>query len=170
MPIIILIGPPGSGKSTVGKNLGKHMHLTFADTDTLIEALEGRKITDIFIDEGESYFRKKEEEVVLQALESATDILALGGGSVLSPKVEEALEKDQATIFYLQVSLSQAAPRVGFNRDRPLLLGNPRRKWQELMEKRAPIYERIADQIISTDSKKPQEVAAEIMDILKAAS
>jgi len=166
MPKAILIGPPGAGKSTVGKALARKLNASFVDTDHLIEERAGRKISDIFVEDGEPTFRKIEEEVVLSALESDGDVIALGGGAVLSERTQAALAAFKDQTILLEVSLSQAAPRVGFNRDRPLLAVNPRQAWQALYEKREPIYKSLASFSVSTDSKKPVEVADEIAEYL----
>jgi shikimate kinase len=161
MQSIVLIGPPGAGKSTVAKCLSKMLGMPVIDTDKMIEEETGRQIGEIFLTNGEAFFRNIERETVLKALGQDESIIALGGGSVLDPEVESRL-KDCQKIIYLNVSISNAAPRVGFNKERPLLIGNPRQQWLALMEKRRPIYERIATHIVSTDNKKPQEVAQEI--------
>jgi len=162
----ILIGPPGSGKSSVGRALGHQLKLTFADTDTLIEKKCVKRISEIFIEDGEPYFREIERAVVLDQLENGTGVLSLGGGSVLDPLSHQALSSTSAPIVFLDVSLSSASPRVGFNRDRPLLLGNPRAKWQELMNIRRPIYEGLADITILTDELSPAQVSQKIVEIL----
>jgi shikimate kinase len=138
---IILIGPPGSGKSTIGKATSRRLNISFTDTDDLIEARSGTSISQIFIDKGEPWFRELEREVLQEELVKLNGVLSLGGGAPLSDFAQELLREKSEAIVYLDVSLATAAPRVGFNRDRPLLLSNPRGAWQELMDKRRPIYE-----------------------------
>jgi shikimate kinase len=162
MPQVILIGPPGAGKTSVGKALGQRLSAEFADTDALIEKESGMRVSDIFTDKGEPYFREFEREIVLRELSSFNGVLALGGGAVINVEVEEALRDSSDPICFLDVSLASAAPRIGFNRDRPLLLGNPRAKWQELMNVRRPIYEALATLTVSTDSRTPSQIAQEI--------
>lgn len=168
MPIAILIGPPGAGKSTVGKALARTLNASFSDTDALIEKRAGKKIADIFVEDGEPAFRELEVDVVVQALNNEDGVLSLGGGAVMSTATQEELAKFPGKVILLDVSISQAAPRVGFNKDRPMLIINPRQQWQALLEKRMPTYESLADFRVSTDSKKPAEVAAEIASFLEA--
>ncbi len=162
---IILIGPPGAGKSTIGKLLAKRLNRPFLDTDIEIENRAGKSIPDLFLEDGEVVFRALEEQVVLELIDHADSVISLGGGSVLAESVQEKLT-EQKEIVFLDVSISNAAPRIGFNRDRPLLLGNPRQQWLSLMEKRRPIYERLATRTISTDNKKAAEVANELAEVL----
>jgi shikimate kinase len=168
MPKAVLIGPPGAGKSSVGRQLAKLWECDIFDTDAEIERISGKKIADIFTDDGEPAFRTIEREVVLEALKSARGVVALGGGSVLDPIVNEYLQGSSIPVLYLEVSISQAAPRVGFNKERPLLAMNPRQQWMQLMEKRRPIYEELATRSFSTDNRKPAEVAQEIADVFGA--
>jgi len=166
MPQVILIGPPGAGKSSVGKALGQKLSTHFADTDVLIEKQSGLRVSEIFLDKGEPFFRELEKEVVLRELATFDGVLALGGGAVMNSDVQQALRETGDPICFLDVSLSSAAPRIGFNRDRPLLVGNPRAKWQELMNVRRPIYESLATLTVSTDSGTPSQIAQEIAHIL----
>ena len=161
MESVILMGPPGAGKSTVGKHLAKLSRKPFIDTDRLIEEREGRSIGDIFLEKGEVGFREIEKGVVLEVLLHDDSIIALGGGSILDEEIQRKLEVKKNVIF-LDVSISNAAPRVGFNKERPLLVGNPRQQWLQLMEKRRDIYERLATQKVCTDNRKAHEVAEEI--------
>ena len=162
MPKAVLIGPPGAGKSSVGRQLAKILTCEILDTDLEIERQSGKKISAIFTDDGEAVFRALEKSVVLDALQNAQGVVALGGGSVLDSDVADYLSKSSIPVAYLEVSISQAAPRVGFNKDRPLLTINPRQQWMALMEKRRPIYESLATFKIATDNRKPAEVAQEI--------
>ena len=162
MPALILIGPPGAGKSSVGRSLAQRLNLELHDTDTLIEKKIGLSVSEIFLEKGESFFRECEREIVLGELAKFSGVLALGGGSVLDPITAQALTESEDPIVFLDVSLASAAPRIGFNRDRPLLVGNPRAKWQELMNTRRPIYEGLATITVSTDSATPSQIAAEI--------
>lgn len=170
----ILIGPPGAGKSTVGGLLAREMGLPFLDTDIMIEESTGKKVSQIFIEDGEAKFREIEEAIVLKSIEEDASksnqpvILALGGGSILSERVQRALN-NRDDVIYLDVSLSSAAPRVGFNRERPLLMINPRQQWQELMNHRRPIYHSLASVTIDTNEKSPEDVAIEIEKFLEAA-
>ena len=159
---VILIGPPGSGKTSIGRQVAKITNSVFTDTDHEIETKVGKSITNIFLEDGESFFREREKEIVIQTINDKTGVISLGGGSVLDSEVQKILENLKDEVVYLEVTISNAAPRVGFNKDRPLLAGNPRAKWQELMEARRPIYERLAGRKVSTDNRKPNEVAAEI--------
>ena len=160
---IILIGPPGSGKSTIGKALSRKLAIPFTDTDDLIEARTGTSISQIFIDQGEPWFRDLEKEVLREELAKINGVLSLGGGAPLSDFAQELLRKSDAAVVYLDVSLATAAPRVGFNRDRPLLLNNPRGAWQELMDKRRPIYEALATYVVKVDERAPKDIVDEIV-------
>lgn len=168
MPRAILIGPPGSGKSTVAKALSRTLDCECVDTDALVERSAGKKISEIFIEDGEPAFRAMEREVVLSAIQECPGVLSLGGGSVLDSEVQSALESERAPVIYLEVSIAQAAPRVGFNKDRPLLLINPRQQWLSLMQTREPIYRRLSRFTVSTDSKKPAAVAEEIKRLIES--
>jgi shikimate kinase len=158
MSRIILIGPPGSGKSTVGPALAARLKMPFLDTDTLIEQSNSRKITDIFIEDGEDVFREIEFNALQQVLEEEVAVISLGGGAPISNRAQEAVIASKSVIVFLDVSLATAAPRVGFNRDRPLLLGNPRAQWQSLSEKRRPIYEKLASESIKVDDMSVEEI------------
>lgn len=162
---VILIGPPGSGKTTIGKLLAKKMNLRHIDTDQEIESQTGRKIADIFLEDGESGFRNIEREIVLATLQQDSAVVSLGGGSVLDSEVSEKL-KAESLVVYLEVSISNAAPRVGFNTDRPLLVANPRQQWLQLFAKRKELYEMLGKYRVSTDNKKPKSVAEEIVGLV----
>ena len=169
-PRVILIGPPGAGKSTIGKALSTEMGTEFADTDELIEKQENCTISEIFVDKGEQYFRSVEKSIVLSALRNFSGVLALGGGAPLSREVQDQLASSGVPVVYLEVSLATAAPRIGFNRDRPLLLGNPRAQWNELLEARRPIYESIATKIVNVDHGTPEELSISILQEITGAS
>jgi shikimate kinase len=162
VPPIILIGPPGAGKTSVGKALAKKLSLNFLDSDKVVEERSGKSIPEIFITDGEPAFREMERAAVIDLIENQDGVIALGGGSVMDLEVSERL-LPMANVVFLDVSISNAAPRVGFNRDRPLLLGNPRQQWIALMEKRRSTYEALAKARVSTDNKKPVEVVEEIV-------
>jgi len=161
----VLIGPPGAGKSSIGKNLAKRMNRTFIDTDEMVEKRSGKKISEIFLEDGEQQFRALEKESVLEALQQSDSVISLGGGAVLDTDTQAVL-REMNRVVYLEVSISNAAPRIGFNRDRPLLLGNPRQQWLALMEHRKPIYESLAKYLVSTDNRKVNEVAEILMEEL----
>jgi shikimate kinase len=166
MPRLILIGPPGCGKSTVGAALAQKLTIDFIDTDVAIESSYGHKISDIFVDKGEEFFRDLEFKVLGQSLVENDCVLSLGGGAPIAQRAQEILKTAQAPIFFLDVSLAVAAPRVGFNRDRPLLLGNPRAQWQSLAETRRPIYESLASFVIKVDAMSVEEVVDAIVSKL----
>ena len=166
MPRLVLIGPPGCGKSTVGAALAQKLTIDFIDTDVAIESSYGHKISDIFVDKGEEFFRDLEFKVLDQSLMKEDCVLSLGGGAPIAQRAQEILKTAKAPIFFLDVSLAVAAPRVGFNRDRPLLLGNPRAQWQSLAETRRPIYESLASFVIKVDAMSVEEVVDAIVSKL----
>lgn len=161
-PRIILIGPMGSGKTTIGEKLSLDFSLEFRDTDQMIVSQTGREISDIFIEDGEDEFRTIEKIILRTALLEDGTVLSLGGGACLSTDAQSALRASGAFVVYLKISLSQVSSRVGFNQGRPLLMGNPRAQWQSLMNERAPIYESVASYICEVDSKTVEEIATEI--------
>ena len=162
MKRVVLIGAPGSGKSTVGAALAKVLALDFIDTDQLIEEREGKAITDIFVVDGEPHFRAVELETLKQVLTLNDVVISLGGGAPISDQAQQLINSSESTVIFLDVSLATAAPRVGFNRDRPLLLGNPRAQWQALSDKRRPIYEALADVSIKVDDMSVEAIISEI--------
>ena len=168
-PRVVLVGPPGSGKSTVCRSLAHLLGLQGRDTDVDVERVAGKPISDIFVVDGEPRFRELEREAVSRALTEHDGVLALGGGAVLDAATERALTEYTArggVVVFLDVSLAQAAPRVGFSTARPLLLGNPRAQWQGLMEARRPVYSRVATLHVVTDNLRPGDVAAQIAEAL----
>jgi len=166
MSRLVLIGAPGAGKSTVGKALSEKLNREFLDTDVLIQDSTGKTITDIFVVDGEEAFRAIELKVLADVLKSENTVISLGGGAPISEQAQRLITDSQSLVIFLDVSLATAAPRVGFNRDRPLLLGNPRAQWQALSDKRRPIYERLADVVIKVDE---MDVDAIVTAIVKEA-
>lgn len=162
MKNILLIGPPGSGKSTIGRALSKSLKRNLVDTDALIEKKTQRKIAEIFVDQGESFFRELEASILGEVLLESNQIISLGGGAPVSVVSQNAISESGSFVVFLDVSLATAAPRVGFNRDRPLLLGNPRAQWQALYEKRRPIYEKLATISINVDNKSVDAIVSQI--------
>jgi shikimate kinase len=142
--------------------------MPFIDSDSEIEKVAGKTISEIFVDDGEQVFRKMEVEIVSKLLTNFTGVIALGGGAPITLETQQKLESSDFPIIFIDVSISQAANRVGFNKDRPLLLINPRQQWLNLMNDRRPIYERLASEIVSSDNKKPVEVAKIISEKLKS--
>ncbi len=165
---IVLIGPPGAGKSSIGKALAKELNLDFIDSDSEIEKISHKKIAEIFIEDGEPAFRLLEVDVVRKVLADFNGVISLGGGAPISKEIKEVLQNADYPVVFIDVSIAQAATRIGFNKDRPLLLVNPRQQWISLMNDRRPIYEKLASQTISSDNQKPHEVAKQISQKLKA--
>jgi shikimate kinase len=163
MSRILLIGPPGAGKSTVGQALASKLAIDFIDTDQVIENETGKTITDIFVVDGEPHFRALELQTLKNVLTLESGVISLGGGAPISQDAQKAIEQSNSHTVFLDVSLATAAPRVGFNRDRPLLLGNPRAQWQALSDNRRPIYEKLADAAIKVDDMKVDQIVAEIV-------
>ena len=167
-PRAVLNGPPGAGKTTVGTLLAQRLGVAFRDTDADVEAAAGLPVAQIFFDSGEPHFRALEKQAVLAALATHDGVLALGGGAVLDPETRAALVASPAPVVLLEVGITDAAGRVGFNRDRPLLLGNPRQQWTRLLEARLPLYLEVADVRVGTGGRTPEQIVDELVDVLAA--
>lgn len=159
-PIVVLVGPPGAGKSTVAVLVAQRLGVAVRDTDDDVERVAGTRISDLFVDHGESHFRELESQAVVRALAEHDGVLALGGGSVMDPATEADL--DGHTVVFLDVGLPDASRRIGFNASRPLLIGNPRAQWTKLMEARRPVYERVSSFAVLTDGLAPDQVAERV--------
>lgn len=164
-PRLVLVGPMGVGKSTVGALVAERLGCAYRDTDDDIVAAQGRTIADIFVDEGESAFRAIEKQAVREALAGHDGVLALGGGSILDADTRELLAGHQ--VVYLSMDVEEAVQRTGLNVARPLLAVNPRRQWRELMEARRHLYTEVARAVVATDGRTPQEVAQGVLDALE---
>ena len=160
-PVIVLVGPPGSGKTTTAAALAERLGVTARDTDADVEAVTGNSVGDLFVEHGEEHFRDLERTAVAVALEEHDGVLAVGGGAVLDAGTRQRLAG--RTVVFLDVGIKDAASRIGFNRDRPLLLGNPRAQWIRLMEQRRPVYEEVATVTVLTDGRTAEQVAEEIV-------
>ncbi|KIH98665.1 shikimate kinase [Streptomonospora alba] len=163
-PIAVLIGPPGAGKTTVGRALAERLDAQLLDTDTEIEARAGKAVGDIFVEDGEPAFRALERELVAEALASWQGVVALGGGSVLDPATSADLAHHH--VVYLQVEFADAAKRVGLDTPRPLLAGNPRTRLRKLLEERLPVYEGLAKATVPTSGYHPEEIVDAVVESL----
>ena len=164
-PCVVLMGPPGSGKTTVGRALATLLGVELRDTDHAIEVQQGQSISDIFMDDGEARFRELEQAEVVSSLASHSGVLSLGGGAVMDPLTQAALAGH--TVVFLEVGIADAAKRVGFDRSRPLMALNPRAQWIRMMDARRPTYERLATFSVQTAGRAPKDIAAEIVERLE---
>ncbi|MER7860101.1 shikimate kinase [Amycolatopsis japonica] len=156
-PRAVIIGPPGSGKSTVGPALAARLGLAFRDSDDDIVASAGKPITDIFAEEGEPAFRALEEEMVAKALAEHEGVLSLGGGAPITPGTRERLAGQ--TVIFLNVGMAAGVQRAGLSTARPLLAGvNPRATYKALLDARLPVYREVATFEIETDQLTADEV------------
>ncbi|RRQ28838.1 shikimate kinase [Rhodococcus sp. Eu-32] len=166
-PYAVLIGPPGAGKSTIGRRVAQALELELLDTDAAIERTTGRTIADIFAEDGEPAFRVIEEQVVADAIATHSGIVSLGGGSILSERTRALLESQ--TVVYLEISVAEGLRRTGANNARPLLAGpDPRTKYQNLMRTRRPLYRSAATIRVRTDGRSPARVVTQVVAKLKA--
>ncbi|CAL9628184.1 Shikimate kinase [Streptomyces sp. enrichment culture] len=164
-PLLVLVGPMGVGKSTVGALLAERLGTGYRDTDEDIVAAEGRAIAEIFVDEGEAAFRAIEKAAVRRALAEHDGVLALGGGAILDEETRALLAGHR--VVYLSMDVEEAVKRTGLNAARPLLAVNPRKQWRELMEARRHLYESVAVAAVPTDGRTPEEVAEAALDALE---
>jgi shikimate kinase len=156
----------GAGKTTVAGLLATAWGCAVRDTDEDVESAQGRSISDIFVEDGEQYFRALERQAVAAALQEHPGVLALGGGAVLDPGTRELLRGHR--VVFLQVGLSDAVKRVGLGTARPLLLGNVRATIRGLLEERMPVYRAVASITVETDGKPPEAVADEVRAAVEA--
>ncbi len=163
-PVVVLVGPPGAGKTTVGTLLAQRLGVAFRDTDADVVATAGKPIAEVFIDDGEEHFRALERDAVARALREHDGVLSLGGGAVLSEATRDLLAHH--VVALLEVDLSSAASRVGLNRDRPVLALNPRAQLKALLEQRMPLYREVAHLSVDTTGRTPDEVVDVLADAL----
>lgn len=156
-PKAVLVGLPGSGKSTIGRRLARALGVSMLDTDAAIEQRTGRSIADIFATDGEAAFRRIEEEVVRAALADHDGVLSLGGGAITSPGVREALAGH--TVVFLEICAAEGVRRTSGNTVRPLLAGGDHaEKYRALMKQRAPLYRQVATIRVNTNRRHPGAV------------
>jgi shikimate kinase len=161
-PKVVLVGLPGSGKSTTGRRLAKILAVAFADSDDLVEKQTGRRVRDIFAESGEAEFRRIEAETVSAALSGFDGVLALGGGALTTPGTRDTLQTTGVAVVLLQAPLTALNRRVGDGHTRPLLADDPPSRLATLFEQREPLYRAAATLVIDTERRTPGQVAAAI--------
>jgi shikimate kinase len=170
-PLLVLVGPPSSGKTTVGTALAELLAVPFRDTDADIEDVTGQTVADLFVERGEPFFRTLEEQAVARALGAHEGVLALGGGAVLSAATRALLVgygRAGGTVVWLDVDLASAAQRVGLGRERPVLGMNPRATLRNLLLARAPLYGEVATVTVPTGGREPGDVIADVAAALRS--
>jgi shikimate kinase len=164
-PAVVLVGPPGSGKSTVGALLAERLGLTLRDTDADIERATGRTVPEIFVEDGEPRFRELETAAVRAAVTTHDGVVSLGGGAITNAETRVLLTG--LPVVFLDVALGEAMKRVGLDTPRPLLAVNPRQQWRSLMEARRPLYTEVARATVHTEEHTPEGVAQAVLDALE---
>lgn len=165
-PLVVLIGPPGAGKSAVGPLVADRLGVEFRDTDSDVAAAAGKPVGDIFVEDGEDAFRELERAVVASALDeqgvlqTRGGVLALGSGAVLDEGVRQLLAG--LPVVYLSASFGTVARRIGLDRPRVVVPGNPRGRLRAMLDERRPLYQRLAAVTVETDDLDPDELAAQI--------
>ena len=168
-PVLVLVGPPASGKTTVGTAAAAACGLPFRDTDRDVESETGSSVSDLFVQQGEPHFRALEEQAVARALAEHAGVLALGGGAVTSSTTRKLLVAHGlagGTVVWLYVDVASAARRAGLSRDRPLLAVNPRAMLRTMLEERAPLYAEVATHRVPTAGRAPEEVLADVLAVM----
>lgn len=163
-PVLVLVGPPGAGKTTIGRFVAERLAVDFTDTDELVVERAGRSVSDIFVIDGERRFRELEREAVGDALRRP-GVVALGGGAVMDPRTESDLAGQP--VVFLDVRIADAARRVGFSASRPLLAVNPRAQWTALMTDRRPVYSRVGVRV-DTAGREPTDIADEVQQLVQS--
>jgi shikimate kinase len=169
-PLLVLVGPPASGKTTVGTAVAAALGVGFRDTDRDVETETGSSVPDLFVEHGEPHFRELERAAVARALAEHDGVLALGGGAVMHAGTRELLvTHGQAggQVVWLDVDLSSAAKRVGLSRDRPLLAVNPRAMLRTMLEDRAPLYREVATVTVPTSNRTTDDVVGDVLALLR---
>jgi shikimate kinase len=164
-PVAVLIGPPGAGKTSVGPLLAERLGTSFRDTDADISATAGQPVSDIFIEQGEPAFRQLEREAAARALREHDGVLALGSGAVLDPDLQLRLEG--LPVVYMAADFGTIARRLGLDRPRVVIPGNPRGRLRAMLEERRPLYEGLATVTVVTDDDDPDQLAEQIAAQLK---
>jgi shikimate kinase len=157
---VVLIGPPGSGKSAAGPLLARRLGVRFADTDTAVERDIGKPVGDVFVEDGESVFRELERAAVARCLDGGSGVVALGSGAVLDPDVRRQIS--ECTVVYLEAGFATIAKRTGMDRPRVVVPGNPRGMLRSMLEQRRPVYTELATITVNADELSPEELAVEI--------
>lgn len=167
--MIVILGPPGAGTSSVGRLLAERTGSTCSDSDRDVEARLGAGAAEIFLEQGEEAFRDVEREVAIELLRGPSGVVVLGGGAVVDPLVADAVRAARhrrTRVVFLDVTVSDAARRLGLNVERPSGIGAPRAQWIRMMEQRRPVYAGLADVTVSTDALTPEQVADRVLELL----
>lgn len=159
-PLVVVIGPPAAGKTVVGELLSERLGAAFADTDADVAAVAAKPVGDIFTDDGEAAFRELERAAAQRALATPGAVVALGSGAVLDPGVQQLLAGQ--AVVYLEASFPAIARRLGLDRPRVVIPGNPRGRLRSMLEERRPVYERLASFTVPADHLAPEEIADDI--------
>ncbi|NDA49553.1 MAG: shikimate kinase [Actinobacteria bacterium] len=164
-PRAIIIGAPGAGKTSVGRRVAERLGVEFHDSDAAIEKRAGKPVSDIFLSDGETEFRRLEREVIAESLKDIDGVLSVGGGAVLDPDTREAFSRH--TVVWLEVDLGNATKRVGMNSARPLLMGNVRGTMTTMLNERTPLYEEVATVTVETSGRPLKDVVDDVVAELK---